>query len=245
MLDTRSVRFALVLLSACQLAPSGADTLHNGSGSGSGSAAPGECAIDTDCALAATTCCACPTFAVSVTDPAHAACADMQCPPSSCTNNVRATCELGACTIACVALACPAQSCASGFAVDATGCLSCACDAGATECTIDSDCARVPADCCGCTRGGRDTAVPNSLVAQHDAALGCPAQPQCPGVDTCAPDLAPRCVRGSCELVSGTGALPPNACGRADLPACPTGMVCTVNSDAVATMQGVGVCLPD
>src|SRR5258708_29774214 len=170
MLDTNAVRFALVLLPACQRA-SGADALHNGGGrgSGSGSGAPGECAADTDCALAATTCCACPTFAVAVTDPAHAACADMQCPPSSCTNNVRATCELGACTIACVALACPAQSCASGFAVDATGCLSCACDAGATECAIDSDCTRVPADCCGCTRGGRDTAVPNSLVAQHDA----------------------------------------------------------------------------
>jgi hypothetical protein len=55
-------------------------------------------------------------------------------------------------------------------------------------------------------------------------------------------DLAARCVQGECALVSG--ALPANACGRADLAACPMGERCTVNANDQATMYGVGVCQP-
>jgi hypothetical protein len=241
-----AVRCALlvVLVAACQLGSG--DRLASaggGGGSGSGSSGASECSGDGDCTLAAATCCACPTFAVPQTDPAHLACADVTCPPNNCPNNVRATCTSNTCTLTCVAMTC-AQTCAAGFAVDATGCLSCTCASGATECMLDTDCTRVRADCCGCPRGGRDTAVPNSLAAQHDAALGCAANPQCPPVDTCPTDLAVRCVRGTCELVEGAGGLPANACGRADLPACSAGTVCTVNSDPTATMAGVGVCLP-
>jgi hypothetical protein len=230
----------IVLVAGCQIgAPRLADE-GDRFGSGSGAA---ECRIDGDCALAASTCCACPTFAVPVGDPAHTACADVVCPPSSCPHDALAVCDAGACMLRCAAIACPA-ACANGFAVDATGCLACTCDSAAAECAVDADCTRARADCCGCARGGRDTAVPVSLAALHDAALGCPASPQCPSVDTCAADLAVRCLRGSCELVSGSGGLPPNACGRADLAACATGTVCTVNVDPAATMQGVGVCLP-
>ena len=108
------------------------------------------------------------------------------------------------------------------------------------ECGLDSDCARVRDDCCGCERGGEDTAVLASQVAAHDAALNCSANPACPEVSTCAPDLAARCVQGTCSLVSG--GLPADACGRADLAACPVSQVCTVNADEQATMYGVGVC---
>ena len=53
-----------------------------------------------------------------------------------------------------------------------------------------------------------------------------------------------QCMWLILELVEGTGGLPPTACGRANLPTCATGTVCTVNADPVATMAGVGVCLP-
>src|SRR5690606_40804527 len=73
-----------------------------------------------------------------------------------------------------------------------------------------SDLARARDDCCGCARGGMDTAVPASEVAAHEAALMCPQDPSCPDVDTCAPELAARCIAGACTLVAG--ALPANAC---------------------------------
>jgi hypothetical protein len=90
--------------------------------------------------------------------------------------------------------------------------------------------------------GGFDTAMPANQVAAYEAQLMCSASPSCPQVDTCAPDLAARCIAGECSLVSG--GLPANACGRPDLPACPTGEACTVNVNDQATMQGVGVCQP-
>jgi hypothetical protein len=87
--------------------------------------------------------------------------------------------------------------------------------------------------------GGNDTSIPASEVGAHEAELMCPTNPSCPMVNTCAPDLAAHCVAGECTLVSG--ALPPNACGRPDLPACAS--KCTLNANDQATMQGVGVCL--
>lgn len=217
------------------------DMLGMGSGSGSGSGSAGiECRSDGDCAAAAAKCCDCPTFAVPVGDPAHRACASVMCPMSVCPANVRAACAQGACVLACVPMVCTA-SCADGYALDAAGCLSCACQAVANpSCTVDGDCARVRADCCGCGNGGADTAVPTADVAQYDASLGCPPSPSCPSGNTCAPDLAPHCVQGACELVP---ALPAGACGRPDLPACPAGQVCTVNANASATREGVGVCM--
>jgi hypothetical protein len=113
----------------------------------------------------------------------------------------------------------------------------------ANGCTVDSDCVQTRADCCGCARGGQDTAVLATGLTAFDGSLNCEMDPVCPGVDTCEPMAAPRCVQGRCELLA-TDMLPAQACGRPDLPACPSGTVCTVNSDASANEQGVGVCGP-
>lgn len=205
--------------------------------------APG-CTVDDDCVAAAATCCDCPAFAVGVDDPASRACTGVVCPmPSACPNNVRAACDGGTCVLACVEMACP-TACANGYQLDATGCLSCEC-AGAAPggCTVDSDCVQARADCCGCARGGVDTAVLASEQMAYDAALGCEADAACPDVDVCEPGAEPRCVQGRCELLS-MGMLPQQACGRPDLPPCPEGTVCIVNADAGANEQGVGVCSP-
>jgi hypothetical protein len=201
-----------------------------------------ECAGDGDCTLAASTCCGCPTFAEPVA--ADAACAAVDCPAMTCPANVRAACEptTHACVLACVPLACP-SSCPSGYAVDAAGCATCDCaSANAQGCSVDADCVRVPADCCGCAGGGADTAVPSGEVAAHLASLACPPSPACPNIDVCTPGEAPRCTTGTCTLMAAP-ALPAAACGRADLPACPPPTTCTVNADPTATQLGLGVCL--
>lgn len=222
----------------------GKDALSEGTGGddgGSGSAAPGECVADGDCALAAPTCCECPTFAVPVADPLHASCANVVCPMMTCPMNVAASCNQNMCELTCVAMTCSA-SCQAGYTIDATGCLTCDCATPATHCTADPDCVEVRADCCGCAKGGADTSVAAVDAAQHDLDLNCPTDPQCPGTNVCELGAAPHCVEGTCALFSG--ALPPDACGRADLPACPTGEVCKVNVDTGASLEGVGVCRP-
>ncbi|MEJ7597656.1 MAG: hypothetical protein WKG01_07085 [Kofleriaceae bacterium] len=207
---------------------------------------PGQpsCAIDTDCALAAATCCECPTFAVSTLDPVYQACRGVECPDRECAANVTARCnDRQECELACAPAVCDVTSCPAGYAIDdASGCLSCACAVPATTCTLDTDCVQTRADCCGCANGGTDTAVPRVEQAAYDEMLGCMADPQCPGVDACEAGAAPRCVQGRCELLAG--GLPPGACGRADLPACGAGEVCMVNANDQGNMHGVGVCQP-
>lgn len=223
----------VLVLAACQ-AGRAPDRLWGGG-------ATAECATDNDCALAGATCCACPTYAVPANDPAALACGAVACPENSCIAEVRAACSGGSCMLACVATACD-LSCPDGFALDASGCLGCACAAPppAPSCTSDTECVRVRADCCGCAGGGTDTAVPTGLAAGHDASLMCPPDPSCPGTDTCSPELAPHCLQGACALV---GRLPAGACDRPDLPACPAGETCRINASADATAQGVGVCM--
>ncbi len=200
------------------------------------------CNADPDCAPAAAKCCDCPTFAVTNTDPEFNACLGVACPMTTCPNNVAPACRQHECVLACVALTCT-NSCADGFALDTNGCLSCDCAVVADRtCSVDTDCARVPNDCCGCALGGEDTAVPVGQQTAHAASLDCPSNPACPDVDVCAPDLAPYCIEGGCQLISGV--LPGAACGRDDLPACSTDEVCTVNYDDGATARGVGVCVP-
>lgn len=250
-----SLMCAAVGCSQSQLAdsiPPGGGGGGNGYGSGQSGAAP-ECVTASDCALRGASCCDCPSFAVPATDPGLAACGDVTCPMMNCPDDVEPACQAGQCMLACKPVACT-TSCAAGFAADANGCLTCACagapggtgagsgsgsDTGAT-CTLDSDCVRTRADCCGCAHGGSDTAVLAADQASFDASLMCSANPQCPSTtNTCSPDLQPRCVAGACQLAAP---LPPGACGRPDLPACPTGQTCTLNASDAATAQGVGVC---
>jgi hypothetical protein len=215
-----------------------------GGGSGvDGSAEGGECFVDSDCMPAAARCCDCPTFAMP-TDPDEDICAGVTCPMPgpTCSPNIHAACNAGNCVLACDVSECDI-SCADGFALDANGCVTCSCYAVVNPtCSADTDCSEVPADCCGCALGGTDTAVPTSNVASYEAGLDCPTDPSCPGVSTCQTDLMPTCVQGACALQP---VLPADACGRPDLPACPTGEICALNSDPLASAQGVGACIPN
>jgi hypothetical protein len=235
------------VVAACSTTANDA-TLSNGSGDGTGGGSGGiegpaaECAADSDCVLAAARCCDCPTFAMPV-DPATDICAGVTCPMPgpSCPANIHAACEQAQCAIACDIAACD-QQCSDGFMIDSNGCATCSCFAVSDRtCTASSDCAEVPADCCGCALGGSDTAVPTGDVASWEAGLDCPPSPSCPGVTTCDPGASPSCVQGACALAP---ALPANACGRPDLAPCAAGMVCALNADPQATAQGVGICVP-
>ncbi len=232
---------SLFALAGCPSAQLDAAGFGNDNGSGTGGAAP-ECGAASDCAFAAAKCCDCPTYAAPRSDPGVQACLGVSCPqPTSCPANVAVACTGGRCELACAPLAC-AVTCADGFALDANGCLSCDCaQVGPRACLADADCVETPADCCGCVLGGRDTAVPADQLAGYQAGLGCPPNPSCPGTSTCDAGLQPACVTGGCALVP---ALPAGACGRDDLPGCPPGQVCMVNSPGqeAATDHAVGVC---
>jgi len=206
---------------------------------------PRECVADVDCVAAGSKCCDCPTFAVPQADPIHQACVDVICPLAACSDHVEPACDGGRCVLACVATACQ-QSCANGFASDDNGCLTCGCAAPVVDgCDDVADCVRVRADCCGCDHGGRDTAVLRRDARAYDEALMCGPEPQCPAVSSaCWPGAELQCVQGQCAL-SSLGELPPNACGRPDLPRCPIGQVCVINgSEGPAAEQGVGECQP-
>ncbi|MDQ3368562.1 MAG: hypothetical protein M3680_24300 [Myxococcota bacterium] len=199
------------------------------------------CDVDDDCTPAAATCCECPSFAVPTGDPLAGSCSDVDCPVrGEVCAPVTAVCDAGACVLACEPQQC-SQSCENGYALDPSGCLSCECAPPVIGgCTVNSDCVQTRADCCGCAAGGADTAVLAQERATFEAMLGCSSAPQCPGVDVCASAGTPQCVQGRCELLAG--GVPPDACGRPDLAACPPGTVCTVNASDVANMQGLGVC---
>lgn len=233
-------------LSGCPLSKSAEDGLadpggdDNGMGSGSG-APQSFCSTDNECELAASSCCECPSFATNRGDPSNSACTGIVCPtPPVCPANVRAACNLTKhqCEATCVEVAC-AASCPDGYAIDpATGCLSCQCAAPmANGCANDGECVETREDCCGCARGGKDTAVLGSTVSIYDQMLSCPQNPYCPGIDTCDPAAEPRCVQGSCVLTDAL--LPANACTGS----CASG-TCTLNRDPDASALGVGVCVP-
>jgi len=201
---------------------------------------PRGCTVDSDCELASATCCDCPSFALPVGDAKLGACDGVQCPPPQATcTKIRAACDANVCVVACQPEA-VTQSCPAGFATDMTGCLIDQCATPLTGCQLDSDCVRTREDCCGCARGGADTAVPAGERAGYDATLGCTQSPQCPEVNTCDGAETPQCAQGTCKLIAG--GLPGDACGRPDLAACPAGTVCTVNASDPANLHGVGVC---
>jgi hypothetical protein len=242
----RSIVLLLLVCSGCFGGLEGSKALGGDDGIGSGSGPPNSgCFQKSDCVPAATTCCECPTFATNAKDPNVLACAGVECPIDTvCPGNVEADCLDNQCVLTCAPTACATETCPAGFATDANGCLTCSCamSPGAGGCVGDRDCVATRADCCGCQNGGTDTAVLASDASKFDTMLGCPQQPQCPGINTCTAGDTPRCVGGGCELLSVPP--PPNACGRPDLPSCAAGEVCTVNASDPANLYGVGVCVP-
>lgn len=239
------MRFALVLivLAGCQFGATEADVAA-GDDDANG---PIECVTAMDCVLASSTCCGCGDFAMPDRG-WQDSCEEVECPepePGACAD-VMPACVDGACTTACSNVSCE-LSCTGGFATDAAGCLVCECAAGAdpvASCGTDDDCVAVPADCCGCARGGTDTAIPAGDADAYQAGLDCASNAACPEVDVCDPLAAPRCVSGQCRL----DAAPPTdsegqqACGRADLPPCPEGTACVLNADPDASSEGLGTC---
>ena len=243
----RRLVLVLLVVAGCDFAAG--ESLDDGAADdGAGEPAPGagECATADDCALAASTCCECPTYAVAGGDADVGACDEVECPAPDACPAIVAACEQGVCTIACAPVTCD-LTCADGFAVDEAGCLVCACAAAdpAPACVGDDDCVRVAGDCCGCARGGADTAVPAGTEDSFGESLMCPADPSCPDVDVCDPSLAPRCVSGRCALVAPPADDRADArCGAPELPPCPEGTVCVLNADSEATEAGLGVCRP-
>jgi hypothetical protein len=189
---------SLLLLSACTgvsgdraSAEGGGDDDGDDSGGGLGSPDATECQLAADCVAAASTCCECPAFAVASSSGYEEACSEVNCDlPADCAA-VEPACNAGRCELICSPLV-TELVCDEGFAHDDFGCLLEACAPGpsgeAGECDIHSDCVQVPADCCGCARGGSDTAVPADQVDPHLEGLDCPEQPYCPDVEVCEPD---------------------------------------------------------
>lgn len=202
------------------------------------------CTVDAECVLAGASCCECPSFALHTSTGWEDACEQVDCPmPAGCTSLV-ARCETGRCVAACAVTECD-LSCDDGFAVDAAGCTLCQCGSGPApqECTVAADCVRVPADCCGCERGGSDVAVPADQAGGFVDDLGCTGEEACPGVSTCEAGAEPQCEAGRCVLAT-RGSTPPDdgECGRPDQPPCPEGTTCVINAaDAEA---GTGRCQP-
>lgn len=239
-----AVLFAAALLAGCFGSDRGAD-INPGDDD---SPPPGEdrsCETAADCVAAGASCCACAEYAVNTSSDFAMACEDVNCPlPGPECGAVEPICGADhQCALACTQVTCD-HTCEGGFSVDSAGCLTCDCATSpAAECAVDTDCARVTADCCGCAQGGADTAVPVGQVEQHDADLMCPADPVCPGVDVCTPGDIAQCNGGRCVLAQpDTGATPTGACGTPELPPCPVGQMCVLNSDDAATDQGVGIC---
>jgi hypothetical protein len=247
---SRLLAALLALTAACGSSGTGAardDDAENG-GDLPSDVAP--CEEAADCVLAASTCCECPTFAVATTDGYGDGCALVECPapdPSGACPALEAACEDQACAVRCAEVA-ATRTCAGGFARDALGCLLDACaEAPAARCEDDDDCVQVPADCCGCARGGADTAVLADAADAHADGLACTGDEVCPRVDVCDAGEVPTCVAGACALL-GAPSEDDEAtayCGTPDHPSCPEGSACVLNADdPVAAALGVGVCRP-
>lgn len=218
--------------------------------SGAGDAAAA-CQVDSDCEAVASSCCECPTFALPFDDGVGGVCEDVMCDePLACPAQEAVCGASGECELACSEIACE-LSCADGFVLDEADCAVCAC-APATaepECTGDDDCVQVVSDCCGCSRGGVDTAVPADEASSFQDGLGCTGDEVCPEVDVCDPDEIAVCSFGRCvlavpELDPDDGGV--EVCGTSDVPTCPEGSVCVLNprEHPMVAVAGLGVCEP-
>jgi hypothetical protein len=236
------------------------------SGDGDGDSAPPfpfQCENAGDCVAAPSTCCECPSFAVPGDSELAGACDEIECEPPLGCPSVEPACIDTQCELVCTSLA-ATQVCERGFARDGFGCLLDECRAESIDerfaCDEDADCTQVQSDCCGCSRGGLETAVALVAVDEFIESLGCGGDPACPGVDVCDPGLVPRCIAQACTLApepdgsgddgggddgDGDGATPSgDFCGVPDFPPCPPGLMCVLNHpDAEdATRIGLGTC---
>lgn len=214
---------------------------------------PATCSVDSDCLPAASTCCECPSFSVTASDPFGDGCGEVNCEglrEENCSLLVDPVCVQGQCELACRPLILEADEiCELGFERDEFGCATKTCatsgtDPGNTECTVDTDCVQVAADCCGCEMGGADTAVPAGEATSFQAGLGCTGGEVCPGVFVCDADVIPQCLGGACVLAAlapdmGPGA--PTPCGLSELSPCPAGQVCVLNDPESNDDGGFGV----
>jgi hypothetical protein len=270
---------AALLLAACGSPDSPEDSGAAGddgeggdSGDGAGSpgsggdegASPDEsaCSVPEDCVAVSSTCCDCPTFAVTVGSEVASACEQVDCDPPEGCPVVEPACVDFQCQLTCKPVIAD-QVCANGFDRDSFGCLVNECREPPGEvyaCALDGDCVEAPADCCGCELGGADTAVAAGALDGYLESLGCTGDPACPGVDICDAELVPRCIAQGCTLGPAAGSGddgggdgdggdgPPgpdgNLCGVPDFPPCPTGQVCVLNhpDGGDATRMGVGTC---
>lgn len=217
--------------------------------------APAECSAASECVLAASTCCECSSFGAPANEGYLEGCEDVQCQPREDCPGVEVVCDGGRCVMICSAVIAD-RSCEQGFLRDEAGCLVNTCrppddSSGRSECELDSECAQVPADCCGCERGGDDTAVRADEAEAHVNALACTDRGTCPDIDTCSGDEA-RCIGGSCMLAPGPAESEPGnggegaLCGSPELPACSADLVCVLNAPQFmdASDLGLGVCQP-
>lgn len=232
----------------------GAPNEENPDGAGAGG-----CQLASDCVLAASTCCECPSFAVPAGGGYDAGCEDVDCGASGLCSAVEAVCEQGQCLMICSPIVTD-QVCAFGFEADEAGCLLNQCAASprdqVPECEVDTDCVQIPADCCGCSRGGADTAVALGQAESDVGFLNCPVDPACPGINVCNLDEVAQCIAGSCTLAAvAGGALDPQEppadgdllCGTPDLPDCARGHSCVLNEVSAndAAALSVGTCVQD
>ena len=136
-------------------------------------------------------------------------------------------------SLACVADACDRPA-PTGYAIDATGCLSCAVRGGppAPPCSVDTDCVRAPADCCGCARGRQDTAVPAAEARRVRRAARLPRPAGLPRGSTSAIRRRRHAAsQGRCELARAARRHRPMpdvvapTCRRA-----PSGETCVINT---------------
>jgi hypothetical protein len=276
----RSLRLAAPALAALLVAACGAsdspdasdasgdddkegDSGDDGGSPGAGGGDPGApsesaCVAPEDCVAVSSTCCECPTFAVTVGSEVANACEQVDCETPEGCPLVEPACVDFQCQLACKPVIAD-QICANGFDRDSFGCLVNACREPPGEvyaCKLDDDCVEAPADCCGCELGGADTAVAASALDDYIESLGCSGEPACPGVDVCDAALVPRCIAQGCALGPAGGSGddgdggdgPPgsdgNLCGVPDFPPCPEGQVCILNlpDGDDATRMGVGTC---
>jgi len=214
-----------------------------------------QCTTTSDCVLAASTCCECPSFSAPSTEGYDDAdCEAVECGPQGVCPAVEPQCDTGVCVMICSPLIAD-RTCAVGFVRDEAGCLRNACVVVSDElaiCEFDEDCTQIPADCCGCALGGVDQSVPVSEADSFLGGLDCPPNPSCPEVNVCDPEQVPRCIAGACTLGIAPTDIQPDPstlqlCGTPQLSMCPVGSLCILNAEAgeMAATLGVGSCVPE